>query len=72
MIRTDIKELRLSPDDLVRFGLNDVAYIKPVNIHGKIYQAVYAADGTPLMVTKERDIAFAAARQNDLQPTSVH
>ncbi|MEE8532323.1 MAG: DUF1150 family protein, partial [Alphaproteobacteria bacterium] len=33
---------------------------------------IHAADGTVLGVTVDRDTAFAAARQNDLEPVSVH
>lgn len=72
MMRSTPKEAEFTTEDLFRFGLNDVAYVKPVVISNRSYYAAYAADGTPLLVAKERDLAFAALRQNELQPASVH
>jgi len=63
---------QLSPEDFAAFGVDNVAYIKPVLVNGVAAFAVHAADGTPLTVMSERDVAFAAVRQNDLEPVSVH
>jgi hypothetical protein len=49
-----------------------VAYVKAVSTEGGIAYAVHAADGTEIAVMADRDIAFAAIRQNDLRPVSVH
>lgn len=38
---------------------------------GKFY-AVHAADGTRVAVLTDREAAFIAARQNDMEPVSVH
>lgn len=62
----------LSPHDLGRFGLEDIAYIKTVTINGQRLHAIHAADGTPLTVVNERSLAFATVRQHDMTPTSVH
>lgn len=62
----------MSDHDLASLGLQEVAYVKPVlTVDGKAY-AVYAADGTEMAVMADREIAFAAIRQNDLRPVSVH
>ena len=53
-------------------GSMHVAYIKPVTIDGSTAYAIHAADGQELGVFGERDVAFVAARQNDLEPVSVH
>jgi hypothetical protein len=37
----------------------------------KLY-AVHSADGTRVAVLSDREAAFAAARQNDMVPVSVH
>jgi hypothetical protein len=34
--------------------------------------AVHAADGTPMALVDEREAAFAAAREYDYEPVSVH
>lgn len=38
----------------------------------QIYFVVCAADGRPLAVLDNRELAFAAAREHDMQPVSVH
>ena len=53
-------------------GSMHVAYIKPVTVDGSTAYAIHAADGQELGVFGERDVAFVAARQNDLEPVSVH
>lgn len=37
-----------------------------------VLYAVHAADGTRLAVLDDRDAAYAAARDNDYDPVSVH
>ncbi|MCH7942031.1 MAG: DUF1150 family protein [Proteobacteria bacterium] len=53
-------------------GSMHVAYIKSVTVDGSTAYAIHAADGQELAVFGEREIAFVAARQNDLEPVSVH
>jgi hypothetical protein len=62
----------MSDHDLAALGLQEVAYVKPVFVEGNTAYAVHAADGTEIAVMANRDIAFAAIRQNDLRPVSVH
>lgn len=62
----------MTDQDLAVLGLNDVAYIKGVLVDGKIAYAVHAADGARIAVMAERDVAFAAVRQGDMEPVSVH
>ncbi|MDD3030084.1 MAG: DUF1150 family protein [Alphaproteobacteria bacterium] len=52
--------------------MSNVAYVKPITVGGRTYQSIYAADGTPLSITADRDNAFALVRQNHMKPTSVH
>ena len=65
-----IKEM--SPQDLMALGLQEVAYVKPIEVDGAPAVAVHAADGTQMAVLESRDLAFAAIRQNNLEPASVH
>ena len=62
----------VSSHDLGTFGLETLAYIKTVTVDGQKFHSVHAADGTPLTVIEQRDIAFATVRQHDLEPNSVH
>jgi hypothetical protein len=69
----EIRRIRqLSARELALFGIQDIAYIKRVEIDGAAGYAVHAADGTKIAVLPARDLAFAAVRQHDLEPLSVH
>jgi hypothetical protein len=63
---------QLSANELGMLGMNDVAYIKRVVEDGAEAFAVHAADGTKMAIVSNRDLAFAAVRQNDMEPLSVH
>lgn len=68
-----LEDLRaISTRDLAALGLQDVAYVKSVTVDGKAAYAVHAADGTPIAVLADREVAFIAVRQHDLEPVSVH
>jgi hypothetical protein len=55
--------------DLMTSGLIPAdAKINPVHK----YFVLCAADGRPLAVLDNRDLAFAAAREHDMLPVSVH
>jgi len=58
--------------DFATWGVEDVAYIRQAVVNGKEGWAIFAADGTAIGVAPDRVMAFAAARQNDLEPLSVH
>lgn len=62
----------MSDHDLASLGLQEVAYVKPVFTRDGTAYSVHAADGTEIAIMADRDIAFAAIRQNDLRPVSVH
>jgi hypothetical protein len=63
---------QLSTRELALFGIEDVAYIKPVETDGGVAYAAHAADGTPIAVAASRELAFATARRHELEPLSVH
>lgn len=64
---------RLSPQAMLQLGLEDMAYVKPVSGQdGATHFAVHTADGTRVADFASLEIAFAACRQNDLEPLSVH
>lgn len=62
----------MSEKDFAAFGLEIVAYVRPAVVDGVAGYAVHAADGTPLTMAPVRSVAFAAARQQNLAPVSVH
>ncbi len=62
----------MSETELAILGLRDLAYVKPVVVDGEHAYSIHAADGTTIGVSDDRDLAFAAVRQHDLEPLSVH
>lgn len=69
-MREDLREISLY--DLSILAIEDVAYVKPMDVEGGTVYAIHAADGTQLGIAHDRDIAFVAVRQHDLDPVSVH
>ncbi len=63
---------QLSPTDMAAFGLNFVAYVKRVVVNDVVSYAIHAADGTAIGAARDRETAFAAVRQHELEPVSVH
>lgn len=63
---------QFSPKDFAAFGVDILAYVKPVTVNGSLGYAIHAADGTPLTMVRGRDTAFATVRQHDMEPVSVH
>lgn len=70
----EIERIRhMSSRELALFGMQDLAYVKPVIVNdGVTAFAVHAADGTQITVLPDREIALATLRQHDLEPLSVH
>ncbi|MSP50176.1 MAG: DUF1150 family protein [Alphaproteobacteria bacterium] len=58
--------------DLARLGMNFVAYVRPILIEDELRFAICAADGTQMGHAPNRETAFAAIRQHELEPLSVH
>jgi len=62
----------LSEQQLAALGVSHIAYVKPVIVNGMQGFSIHAADGTPMAVTGDRDVAIAAVRQHEMLPFSVH
>ncbi len=62
----------MSERSLAILGLQDVAYDTQVVVDAHHAYSIHAADGTMIDVMDDRDLAFAAVRQHDLEPVSVH
>ncbi|MSP67553.1 MAG: DUF1150 family protein [Alphaproteobacteria bacterium] len=53
------------------FG-SPIAYVKGVLIDGALLFAIHDGAGRQIGLAPNRDVAFAAARQYDFAPVSVH
>lgn len=72
-LTTTILDIRhLSVEQLAGLGVSEIAYIKPVMMNGVRAFAIHAADGTPMAVANDSDLAAAAIRQHEMVPSLVH
>ncbi len=61
----------LSAKDFLSFGIQHIAYVRPVKVDDRVAWSVHAADGTPLSVLESREVALALVRHNELEPVTV-
>lgn len=64
--------VQMPQQDFAALGVNDIAYVRTVERGGRAVAAIFAADGTEMAVVASRELAFAAIRQNGLEPLSAH
>ncbi len=62
----------MSPQDFALIGMQQLAYVKPAIVNGVTGFSIHAADGTQIGMAPSRDIAFAAVKQHELEPVSLH
>ena len=63
----------VTAEQLAALGIGDVAYVRTMlGDGGARFHVVCLADGRQVGAFADRDTAFAAARQNALEPLSVH
>jgi hypothetical protein len=63
---------KLSQEQFAQLGMTHVAYVKPVIVDGATGFAIHAADGTPMAMAADRDVAIAAIVQHEMVPALVH
>ena len=62
----------ITPKEFALLGMNDVAYVKRVIVNDEVGYAIHSADGTQVAVMPDREVAFAAIRQHELEAVSLH
>lgn len=62
----------LSSQDWARFGVQEIAYIRPVVVNGVPAMSIHAADGTPIGAAPNAELAIAAIEQHELAAVRVH
>ena len=68
--RFDVRHI--TPDQLQQLGMSQLAYVKPVLLNGTAMFAIHGADGSPMAVAEDRNLALAAIVQHEMIPTLVH
>jgi len=72
VVQMAIDVRHMTEQQLAALGVSHIAYIKPVVVNGAQGFAIHAADGTPMAVAGDREIAVAAVLQHEMHPLSVH
>jgi len=62
----------LSEQQLAALGVSHIAYVKQVMVNGVQGFALHPADGTPMAIAGELDVALAAIVQHEMVPAQVH
>jgi hypothetical protein len=62
----------LTEAQLAQLGVSQIAYVRQVVVDGAPGFAIHAADGTPMAVAGDRDVAVAAILQHEMVPALVH
>lgn len=66
----DIRQI--TTDQLAQLGVSRLAYIKPVTVGGEDVFAIHAADGTPMAVAPNRELAWGAILEHEMVPALVN
>jgi hypothetical protein len=70
---SETRQSPMSATDFEMLGMDNVAYVKKIDGGKSPRFGVYAANGTEIaLMEADRDVTFAAVRQNDMEPVSVH
>ncbi len=70
LVAVDIRHL--STEQLAQLGVSQVAYVKPVMLNGTRAFAIHAADGSPMAVAGDQELAVAAILQHEMAAALVH
>lgn len=63
---------KLTTEQLAQLGVSQIAYVKPVMVNGTVGYAIHAANGLPMGLAEDRDVAIAAVLQHEMVPVPVH
>ena len=62
----------ISPEQFAALGMDRVAYVRLAVVDGLEIYTIHSAKGNAIGIMAGRDLAFAAVKQNDMEPVSVH
>ncbi len=62
----------MTAEQLMQLGMAQLAYVKPVVLNGQTAFAIHAADGSPMAMAADCDLAMAAIVQHEMLPAMVH
>lgn len=72
MYNNEQTQAPVSTEVLASLGADHLVYIKPVLVEGQPVFGIFSALGAQIGTAPSRDVAFALAVQNGVEPVSVH
>lgn len=69
-VMVDVRHM--SAEQFTALGMSQLAYVKPVLVNGVRAFAIHAADGSPMAMTGDENVALAAIVQHEMMPARVH
>ena len=62
----------ITTEQLQRLGVSQIAYVKPISLNGTTMFAIHGADGSPMALAEDRNLAVAAIMQHEMVAALVH
>jgi len=62
----------LTPEQFSHLGAGHIAYVRPIRQDGEAAFAIHGADGAQIAVAPDAEVAYAAIRQHEMEPLSLH
>ena len=72
MYKSEQTQAPVSPEVLANIGADHLVYVKPVTVEGQPVYGIFSAMGAQIGTAPSREVAFALAVQNGVEPVSVH
>ncbi|WP_174502705.1 DUF1150 family protein [Acidiphilium sp. C61] len=63
---------QITESQLAELGLEEIAYVRPIMTPSGPAFGVFAANGVPMAIAADNNVARAAIVQHELAPVSVH
>jgi hypothetical protein len=70
--KSEQTQLPVSTEVLASIGADHLVYVRPLMVDGQAVFGIYSAAGAQIGTAPSRDVAFALAIQNGVEPVSVH
>jgi hypothetical protein len=62
----------MTAKQLAQLGVSQIAYVRPVMMDGALAYSIHGADGTPMALAPDHEMAVAAIEQQDLMQVLIH
>lgn len=72
MNKSEQTQTPVSAEVLANIGADQLVYVKPIEVAGEPMFGIYSALGAQVGTAPTREVAFALAVQNGVEPLSVH